>query len=205
MFSVLCHPQCHPVPRPFESWRDRQKVQVEPGLYLGSWLAGQASKLLFVEIQIYYMRKVFHSFWNPSHWALCYQHWGSITMLWRYHFSCHVKTVPWIHHDIDPGRDVMAVLWEEWLHSSEDWSRSTYATSLKKTSSSESMGCRRWMTKGDILKKYDGNAELCDAMVHAKESDPVLSKSQIKPHPDAPSCRNLGFYVKIVISLLVIP
>ena len=193
MFSVLCHPQCHPVPRPFESWRDRQKVQVEPGLYLGSWLAGQASKLLFVEIQIYYMRKVFHSFWNPSHWALCYQHWGSITMLLRYHFSCHVKNGAldsswyWSRSGCH-GRAVGGVASFEWRLVPQ------HIRDLpEKTSSSESMGCRRWMTKGDILKKYDGNAELCDAIVHAKESDPVLSKSQIKPHPDAPSCRESWF------------
>ena len=83
----------------------------------------------------------------------------------------------------------MAVLWEEWLHSNEDWSRSTYVTTLKKTSSTESMGCRRWMTKADILKKYNGNNQHCDAIVEAKESDPVLKKSQIKPHPDAPDCK----------------
>ena len=87
----------------------------------------------------------------------------------------------------------MAMLWEEWLHSNEDWSRSTYATTLKRTSSSESMGCRRWMSRGDILKKYDGNTEHRDAIIQSKESDPVLSKTQIKPHPDAPECKESRF------------
>ena len=97
------------------------------------------------------------------------------------------------HRSINPiasslGRDTYALLWEEWLHSNGDWNRSSYVTSLQKTSATETMGCRRWMTKNDILKKYDGNQEHCDAIITAKETCPTLSKTHIKPHPDAPQC-----------------
>ena len=45
------------------------------------------------------------------------------------------------------------------------------------------------MTAADILKKYDGNQDHCDAIIQAKNADPILKKTHIKAHPDAPECK----------------
>ena len=44
----------------------------------------------------------------------------------------------------------MAHLWEEWLGSEEDWSKSSLALQLSRSHSHERVGARRWMTFTEI-------------------------------------------------------
>ena len=79
----------------------------------------------------------------------------------------------------------MAILWEEWLGSSEDWGKSSYAISLKRVHSFERTGARRWMTYRQLCEKY-GDSALADAIVESKKNSAQLARDHIKPHPDAP-------------------
>lgn len=81
----------------------------------------------------------------------------------------------------------MCILWEEWLGSSENWNQSSYAITLSCKHEQEKVGARRWMTYNQILEKYHNNADVAQSIVDHKESDPALSKTHIKRHPDAPS------------------
>ena len=78
-------------------------------------------------------------------------------------------------------------VWEEWLASSENWKQSTWAVNLKTYRGTESIGCRRWMTRAQILQKYDGNVDAVDAIV-ATKMEPANKPTQVKAHPDAPTC-----------------
>ena len=79
----------------------------------------------------------------------------------------------------------MAMLWEEWLGSNEDWKKSKYAIRLSSTSEHWNIGCRRWMTLKQLISKYE-DADVAKSIVEAKKSDPILKDSHCKPHPDCP-------------------
>lgn len=82
---------------------------------------------------------------------------------------------------------MQANVWEEWLKCNEKWGQSTWAITLKQHSSFEKTGCRRWMTRQQLLQKYDQNAEAVDAIIEAKK-EPAMVNTHVKPHPDAPTC-----------------
>lgn len=82
------------------------------------------------------------------------------------------------------GPETMAILWEEWLSSNENWKASKYAISLKRSHTHEKIGARRWMTFKQLIAKYD-DKDIAESIRHEKKSDPELAH-QVKPHPDCP-------------------
>lgn len=78
-------------------------------------------------------------------------------------------------------------MWEEWLASNEMWKNSTWAMNLKTYRGTERLGCRRWMTRAQLLQKYDANNDVVSAIV-ATKMEPANQATQVKPHPDAPDC-----------------
>ena len=79
----------------------------------------------------------------------------------------------------------MAILWEEWLGSNENWKKSQYAIRLSKSHSHEKVGARRWMTFKQIIAKYD-DVSIAESIRESKRSDPKLKFDHVKPHPDCP-------------------
>lgn len=78
----------------------------------------------------------------------------------------------------------MAIVWEEWLGSGENWKNSTLAVSLTTRHEHEKIGARRWMTRKQIEDKY-GSKEIAQSIIDAKWADPILRATHIKKHPDS--------------------
>ena len=55
-------------------------------------------------------------------------------------------------------------------------------------------GARRWMLRADIVKKY-GCEVTADELIHAKESDPALRRTQVRDHPELPKRADLRLYL----------
>lgn len=77
----------------------------------------------------------------------------------------------------------MQELYERWLSCGEEWSRSSWVTSLASSVTRSARGARRWMTKEQIKIKYN-SSEIADEIVAAKMG-PEHAASR-KPHPDVP-------------------
>ena len=86
------------------------------------------------------------------------------------------------------GFDDKVIIFDEWLAANEKWKNSKYAISLKKYSGTERVGCRRWLTRKQLLQKYDNEVDVVDAIILAKMEDGVCD-THVKPHPDAPGCK----------------
>ena len=78
-------------------------------------------------------------------------------------------------------------VWEEWLASNEAWKNSQWAINLKMYRGKETIGCRRWMTRAHLMKKYEENEEAVNAII-ATKMEAANRETQVKPHPDAPDC-----------------
>lgn len=89
--------------------------------------------------------------------------------------SIHECTNP-----LNPGVDA-ANVYEEWLASSEKWSQSKWVVELKKTCTVQRMGARRWMTRKQILERYEDEG-IVEEIVNNKMQDTTTNM----PHPDAP-------------------
>eukprot|EP00438_Fugacium_kawagutii_P031128 Skav201752 [mRNA] locus=scaffold1973:85397:88605:+ [translate_table: standard] len=76
----------------------------------------------------------------------------------------------------------MQMLLEQWASCSGIWSESEFLIQIKKKSKHRSFGGRRWLTKGQLLKKY-GSEEIVRQIVEAKEA-PEAQESQTRAHPD---------------------
>ena len=79
------------------------------------------------------------------------------------------------------------IVFDEWMAANEKWKESKWAISLKKYSGTERIGCRRWLTRAQLLEKYKDDVGAVDAIILAK-MEPGVCESHVKPHPDAPSC-----------------
>ena len=79
----------------------------------------------------------------------------------------------------------MQKLYEEWLGSNEQWSRSNYVVQLQQSHEFTKVGARRWMTYQEIAEKYKSN-DVADCIVEEKQSNKALAPYQIKRHPDCP-------------------
>ena len=77
----------------------------------------------------------------------------------------------------------MQSIYERWLSCGEDWSKSSWAISLTSTTTENRRGCRRWMTKLQIEKKYE-SADVANEIV-AQKLLPEFAH-QRKNHPDLP-------------------
>ena len=55
-------------------------------------------------------------------------------------------------------------------------------------------GCRKWLTEAEIARKYN-STEIAAAIVKYKLDSEVLSKSQVRDHPDLPGCPEMRQYL----------
>lgn len=80
----------------------------------------------------------------------------------------------------------MQNIYERWLQSGEDWTKSSWAISLIHTASHTRKGARRWMTRSQIGEKYS-SLEIADEIIETKMQDESnKDQPQHKPHPDLP-------------------
>lgn len=95
------------------------------------------------------------------------------------------------------GPQELSTIWEEYLAVGGDWTKSKYALKLANTKSFERVGARRWMTRKQLIAKYE-DEEVVDAIIEQKRSDPLLARTEIKPHPDAPLREAFGQHLESI-------
>eukprot|EP00435_Cladocopium_sp_Y103_P070765 s621_g36.t1 len=94
----------------------------------------------------------------------------------------------------------MAVLFEEWLSSAEDWNRSKLVQSVQQSQSFSKRGARKWFTRQELALKYGsgkgvGNFTVADEIIKNKTKDPLSAEQCIRKHPDAPENKELTQYL----------
>lgn len=94
----------------------------------------------------------------------------------------------------------MQVLFEQWLSSGEDWSRSKLIQSMQKKESFQKRGARRWFTRQELALKYkdaqgSANYDVADEIIKEKKKDPTSAEQCVRKHPDAPDVESLTQYL----------
>ena len=84
-----------------------------------------------------------------------------------------------------PGRDKMAILYEQYTACDGKWSRSSLVVSLRERHSTKKRGCRKWLTFKQLIDKYQ-SVEAAEEIIMNKLSDERMAKEDVKPHPDTP-------------------
>lgn len=78
----------------------------------------------------------------------------------------------------------MAVLFESWLTSKEEWKSSSLVMSMRQTKSWKRKGARKWLLKSELLVKYQGNEAIVDEIISGKLADEAVRKVCVRRHPD---------------------
>ena len=101
------------------------------------------------------------------------------------HFSLWALT--YIGHLLSPvtGSSRLAVLFEQWMACSGHWSESAIYLQMKVEKRLRKCGTRKWLTIHELAMKY-ASMDVAKKIKAAKESDPEIARTQIRPHPDAP-------------------
>ena len=84
-----------------------------------------------------------------------------------------------------PGRDKMAILYEQYTACDGKWSRSSLVVSLRERHSTKKRGCRKWLTFKQLIDKYQ-SVEAAEEIIMNKLSDERMAKEDVKPHPNTP-------------------
>ena len=83
------------------------------------------------------------------------------------------------------GQEKLALLQEAWASCEGEWKKSELYLKMTQRKSHSSYGTRVWMTRGQLEKKY-GSKEIADTIAENKLNDPVLAKTCVQWHKDAP-------------------
>ena len=75
-------------------------------------------------------------------------------------------------------------LFEDWLQSGENWSKSKLLIRLRNKNSNAKKGCRKWLTRAEMVTRW--GEDVAQAMIDAKENDPERARKEIRPHPELP-------------------
>lgn len=79
----------------------------------------------------------------------------------------------------------MQILYEQWLSCEGQWKESSLLVQLKSEVRHRKKGSRRWYTLAELAIKF-GSQSCAEKIKAAKMGDPILCKSQVREHPDAP-------------------
>lgn len=90
--------------------------------------------------------------------------------------------------------EMLQVLYEQWVQAGGQWETSQLVVQARSTIKGSKTGARRWMLRADIVKKY-GCEVTADELIHAKESDPALRRTQVRDHPELPKRADLRLYL----------
>ena len=80
------------------------------------------------------------------------------------------------------NHDRLQMLFEQWTQCKGQWKESEFMISLKQKRRNRAYGCRRWMTKNEIIQKF-GDVEIAEQIIAAKMDDSVKG-DQVRAHPD---------------------
>ena len=86
----------------------------------------------------------------------------------------------------------MTALYESWNEAGGDWTKSKIYLEARNTNSKKKTGRRVWLTKAEMEAKF--GIQGCEAIIATKEGDATLKSSQVRPHPEAPTCLALTQY-----------
>eukprot|EP00435_Cladocopium_sp_Y103_P022373 s1292_g5.t1 len=101
--------------------------------------------------------------------------------------SIHSSGIPLIPlvSNYSQGSAKLQLLQEAWLQCDGKWTSSSLYKRIANKETVSEKGAQVWLTKTQIARKYESE-ELALEIINAKESDPALSQSHVKPHPDCP-------------------
>lgn len=83
------------------------------------------------------------------------------------------------------GKAKLQVLQDAWTECQGNWSTSNFYKKITGRSTVSEQGCRRWMTRAQLVRKYD-SSDYADHIIAAKNRDEELRETHVKDHPDAP-------------------
>ena len=88
----------------------------------------------------------------------------------------------------------MQLLYENWCECGGAWTRSSWVVSMREKHRHRKTGARVWLTFAQIAAKYESEQIAMDITL-AKLQDEKLSKTEVKPHPDAPGNFSLTLFL----------
>ena len=80
----------------------------------------------------------------------------------------------------------MSTLYEDYMSTGGDWSKGVVLKQIRSSDRKASKGCRKWLTRKQLLKHFENDRELVDGIIVRKETDDELLKTEVRDHPECP-------------------
>eukprot|EP00438_Fugacium_kawagutii_P021620 Skav212204 [mRNA] locus=scaffold754:755188:756150:- [translate_table: standard] len=78
------------------------------------------------------------------------------------------------------------MLYEDFWKSSCDWRKTTIYREVTNTLENKKAGCRRWLTRKQMLPIFDNDEGVVDGIIMRKCNDPDLAATETRKHPEEP-------------------
>ncbi|CAL1151917.1 unnamed protein product [Cladocopium goreaui] len=86
-------------------------------------------------------------------------------------------------------KDLMSVLYEDWHEAGEDWTKAKIYLQVTSKEKQQRYGVREWLTRAQMEQKF--GMEGAEAIILRKLEDEKLRKTEVRMHPEAPTCEGL--------------
>ena len=83
----------------------------------------------------------------------------------------------------------MSVLYEDWHEAGEDWTKAKNYLQVTSKEKQQRYGVREWLTRAQMEQKF--GMEGAEAIILRKLEDEKIRKTEVRMHPEAPTCQNL--------------
>ena len=80
----------------------------------------------------------------------------------------------------------MTTLYEDFVSTGGKWKNGIIYKTVTSKRKNSSLGCRKWLTCAQLLQHFNDDAEIVDAVILRKETDPELRGKEIREHPECP-------------------
>ena len=80
----------------------------------------------------------------------------------------------------------MTTLYEDFVSTGGKWKNGIIYKTVTSKRKNSSLGCRKWLTRAQLLQHFNDDAEIVDAVILRKETDPELRGKEIREHPECP-------------------
>ena len=80
----------------------------------------------------------------------------------------------------------MSTLYEDFMATGGAWEKGVVLKQIRSRDRNGNRACRKWLTKKQLLRHFEGDEELVEALIIRKETDADWSKSEVRPHPECP-------------------
>ncbi|CAE7367143.1 unnamed protein product [Symbiodinium sp. CCMP2592] len=81
----------------------------------------------------------------------------------------------------------MSTLYEDFVSTGGKWKNGIIYKTVTSKRKNSSLGCRKWLTRSQLLQHFDNDKDIVDAVILRKETDPELRQKEIREHPECPS------------------